>query len=697
MRNIGDFIDTYRIVWKQENAESRESYLVERATDPGLLYYLQVEARSSFSGSTDYNSFIAQMGSLQKIRELYIHRLIDFGADEEGHPYFVYPEATLGQKSLKDRLQTGGVRPDDARRILTRVGMALVLAHQQGIVHGFFSPSSVLWIDDSDVRVFAFLSSALNTAAMRAELPQAYRFPEKNASRQSDQYALAALAQELLLPPENLPENASALRQAIVTAQSTEPGQRFASVREFLRQLGIELALPSSELEKEVSSTRSEADARSAFSSAQTKKQTQSAFTGSTQQTYAGTTASFSTAPGSKSTSPAAKRPASSRRGCLITLLCILLIPLLIILHTFLPASAATVTITPVDQKFEQLYQLTEASQTNLAAQQFGGRTLTYETKTNTKSTHISKKTFVEGSAATGKLVFSQISSNIYLDLYTLTIDVGNGVSLKVDDTTTVMKPGHTYTVPVHATENGAKGNLPAGYVNDYYSISEYGLVNTSSQTAYIANPNALKGGKDDYNGPVVSADEVNPLESSLLSQEEEEAQKFFQAQLKPREALLANFSCTPTHKVQPGLDAHSANVKVTSFANCAVGVYDQDELNAALNDAAHKLALQRLDSHFALLQPAQITVTNAGTISAGSTTFAINLVVNSNWRLLLDARGKQAMQQALAGLSQDDALALLKDRYKSRQSRLDLSWFWGGHMPADTSSIQIVAHYLPS
>ncbi|HET8840584.1 MAG TPA: hypothetical protein VFN35_03915, partial [Ktedonobacteraceae bacterium] len=444
MKTIGDSIDTYRIVWKQDEPGSWESYLVENVSEPGSLYCLQVQPRSRFTRQEEYSAFRTQMEALQKVRELYIHRLIGFGADGGGHPYLVYPEVTVGLKSLQSRLQEGPLGEDEAKGILTRVGMALVFAHQQGVVHGFFSPESVLLMGDGDVRVFSFLSSVPDTSLARVSLPRGYRFLDEKASRLSDQYALASLANELLLQPGRLPTNATVLHQAISRAQLSDPARRFATIREFLLQLGIELTLPQSEQEREVPPARPEEKTQFDYAMEALQARGRSDIVSNveeptrttnpppaTKSTGAGTMASTPPQTRTGDASPAAKRP-TNRRGCLITLLCILLIPLLIFLHSILPASAATVTIAPVDQQLHQNYQLKEAAATNLAAQQFGGHTLTYKTKTTTKSSHISKKTFVEGTSAQGHLVFSQISDPIYLDLYDLSIDVGNNITLIV-------------------------------------------------------------------------------------------------------------------------------------------------------------------------------------------------------------------------------------------------------------------------
>jgi hypothetical protein len=188
-----------------------------------------------------------------------------------------------------------------------------------------------------------------------------------------------------------------------------------------------------------------------------------------------------------------------------------------------------------------------------------------------------------------------------------------------------------------------------------------------------------------------VAATDTTPVENDFLNQEQQEALSHFKAQLQPGEALLENFSCTQNNREQPPIDSRAANVTVTSSASCQVEVYDQQGLNSALLNAAHALAMSKFDAHFALVRPATITILNPGVPGSN---VSIALTVRSEWRLLLDTRGTQAVQQALAGLSQDDARALLQNRYKARVTDLSVSWWWGGHMPADPNAIKLVAHY---
>lgn len=682
MKNLGDTIRQYRVVWKQDVSTSSESYIVERSQEPGTLYVLRLWPEIRLTGQQDSSDFPVNMSTLKNMYSRYILPLEGFGSDEEDHPYLVLPYEITRQEKLSERLRRGPLSADEAERVLTDVGSALVLAHQQGLVHGLLSPECVLLNAQGQASLYGFCSSALDSREARRALPPLYCFPEGRASRLGDQYALAGLAQELLQKPGSAERDASELRQALARAQEQEPARRFPGVREFLAQLGISLPVErrESELEPQPPTLAESAPVYSRVSANDSTQTQVSAPQAETPQPQSGTWG------------PAPIRPArprlskkQRRRRAWIALACLLLCVCLVVLHIELPASAATVTLTPASQTLKQSYTLSGGEQTNLAAHQVQTRALTYKTSVKKKTARVQNKEHIPATSAKGEVVFTRISGDIDLSFYDLTINIGNGLSLTVDDTTTDMRSGHSYTEPVTVDQTGTQGNIPAGVVDGTYQFM------TEGTTAYIYNPKPFHGGTNTYDGPVVSASDTSPIESDFLQQEQQEAMDHFKGQLQPGEGLLNNFSCTQNNREQPAIDSRAANVTVTSSATCQVEAYDQQGLNTALLNAAHDLAMSTFDAHFALVHPATITILNPGVPGSN---VSIDLTVQSTWRLLLDGRGTQAVQQALAGLSQDDAKALLQNHYKARVTDLNLNWWWGGHMPADPSAIKLVAHY---
>ena len=144
-----------------------------------------------------------------------------------------------------------------------------------------------------------------------------------------------------------------------------------------------------------------------------------------------------------------------------------LLVLVLLILHSVLPASAATLTITPQSQAMNIAYALTVSNQTDLATSHVRARMLTYTTSTRSESTSVLTPGVVDATSAHGQVVFSQISAEIKWNA-NVGLDLGNKLTL-VPNKTTVMMPGNTYTVPMHIQQPGSAGNLPADSIDGFY------------------------------------------------------------------------------------------------------------------------------------------------------------------------------------------------------------------------------------
>jgi hypothetical protein len=377
------------------------------------------------------------------------------------------------------------------------------------------------------------------------------------------------------------------------------------------------------------------------------------------------------------------------RRPVRIAGLCALLILSLLILHDVLPASSANLAIEPQSQAMNVAYALTVSNQTDLAANHVRARMLTYKTSTLSQSTSVQSTGSVPPTSAHGTVVFSQISAEIKVDALDA-IDLGNGLTLDIDGIAT-MEPGNTYTLPGHIQQTGSKGNLPADGLDGPYSFGgPFHMQGPSVPTAFLSNPQPFTGGADEYFGPVVSHTDTDPVAAGLYAQNEQEAQRYFASQLQLGEALLDNLTCNQNETDQPAIGSAATSVTVSLFSTCQIEAYDQQELNAALQVDAHRLALSTFDPHFVMQPPLQVTITSPGTPGDDDD---ISLLARSEWLMLLDKSGVQEIQRALAGLSQDDARALMQNRFSCQVDSLNLSWWWGGHMPADPNAIQL--HYL--
>jgi eukaryotic-like serine/threonine-protein kinase len=216
------------------------------------------------SAEIGVDRFLREIRVAARLQHAHIVPLYDSG-DESGWLFYVMP--LMNGESLRDRLSREGRLPlDVALRITGEIGDALEYAHKHGVVHRDVKPENVLF-DEGRALLADFgisrlaertsqASDRITGAGMLVGTP-GYMSPEQRDGRavdvRSDVYSLACVLHEMLvgaLPAidgstTNLalpPSLEGTLRKALAVA----PEQRFSSVGEFVRSLGVVEPPPTS-------------------------------------------------------------------------------------------------------------------------------------------------------------------------------------------------------------------------------------------------------------------------------------------------------------------------------------------------------------------------------------------------------------------------------------------------------------------
>jgi serine/threonine-protein kinase len=131
----------------------------------------------------------------------------DFG-EEDGQPYIVMRFMAGG--SLKDRIEKGPMKVEEAAQIIARLAPALDVAHQKGIIHRDLKPGNILFDQYGNAFLSDFGIARLTHEPSAANLTQgailgtpAYMSPEqihgdKEIDGRADIYALGVILYEMI-------------------------------------------------------------------------------------------------------------------------------------------------------------------------------------------------------------------------------------------------------------------------------------------------------------------------------------------------------------------------------------------------------------------------------------------------------------------------------------------------------------------
>ena len=200
---------------------------------------------------------------LREFKHPNIVPVLDYG-EANGLVYLVMPFMQVG--TLRDRMQSGQLRVQEAATIVSQIASALQYAHDAGVIHRDVKPSNILIDDNGNAWLsdfgFAHISdSSLSLTGSALIGTPAYISPEQinggKITHLSDQYSLGVLlyhlstgrlpydadtpiaiaikhATEPLPRPRavnpNLPD---AVESILIKALAKEPDQRFHSIAEF--------------------------------------------------------------------------------------------------------------------------------------------------------------------------------------------------------------------------------------------------------------------------------------------------------------------------------------------------------------------------------------------------------------------------------------------------------------------------------
>src|SRR2546421_1088325 len=264
--NINRQIGNYRVMSELAGGTFGRVYLAQHTLLRKRTVAIKLLHATYLGSLEERERFVQEAQYLEQLKHPSILPILDVGIDS-GSPYLVAEYAPNG--SLRHRLKRYSPRPlllQETLTIITQVGQALQYAHQQHIIHRDIKPENILFNAKNEALLADFgLATTLTTASLKhvdnAGTP-CYMAPEQfqgTISKESDQYALACVAYELVTgrPPftaQNLyalafkhfaenptpptqfnPSLPASLERAILTALSKQRTDRYRDISGFIK------------------------------------------------------------------------------------------------------------------------------------------------------------------------------------------------------------------------------------------------------------------------------------------------------------------------------------------------------------------------------------------------------------------------------------------------------------------------------
>jgi serine/threonine protein kinase len=757
MTNRGSHLGNYRLLSQLPQAAHEDIYVAEHTNLTGSPVLIRVWRAADFPSAEEQDAFLQELHALTQLQHAHILPFLEAGkTDDDIYLVTAYHQPPLETLRQRLELQGSQPLPaHEALALLNEIGQALQYAHHHNIIHRQLTPDRILlgptgaMLSDFGLAHTGETTLRKQSQPMKLHDQYIYMAPEQLQNQigpASDQYALGAIAYELYTGQQPLPATQTpvppetlnlalppAIAQAITTAMATFPSERYPDVATFVNTLlsANQDIIAISEQDtmavhhgpELVGGGTIQPDNAQVWdymqpSSAQPVLEQQTG----PQPLYAAGTFQPTSEPISnpqfnpmysgaqyyKPYSPHynTPRPRSgvrqqrvrefvAKRGKLlaIILLIVLVPPLIFYGLTILPASAATLTITPISKHLTQTYAIAAVNGTpNSAMYQAPGYLITFTTPAQTKMVPVSGHGHQNATAAKGTLTFSQVGQNSNIQTGQ-TLSGFDGIQIATDQSFSITV-GQTVDVPAHAVNAGSCCNIGAFDINYQANVIDI-QTNQTKTTVFVANTQPFAGGQDAFDYNFVKQSDIDGVANAFVSQLTKDAQAGVEKQVKPNQKPATDIQCKPNikpdHKVNDRVDNVTVNVSVT----CSREYFVPQEIQNAALGAFKNDAQTKFGGNYLLSGNAVVNVpTTATQLSDGNVSFEVK--VDGIWYYHFTASQQQQIIQNVLGKSQSSANDVLLHTPGVSKAAIATSGGIGWAIPTSPPNIKFVAVNIP-
>jgi serine/threonine protein kinase len=754
MTNIGSYLGNYRLLSQLPQAAHEDIYVAEHTNLTGAPVLIRIWHTADLQAA--FLQELHGLTQLQHVHILPFLEAGVAGDDVYLVTAYHQPPLETLRERLH-RQAPHPLPAQEALTLLSQIGLALQYAHHHNVIHRQLTPDRILLgpvgVLVSDFGLVHAGDTTLRKLSQPMKLQDQYVYlaPEQlrnQVSEASDQYALGAMAYELytgqqpppanqpLIPPEQLnPALSSGIIQAIKTAMAPLPSDRYTDVAAFVNAL--------LNAEQEVV-TLSNEDTIIARPVPEFKGEPPPPPPGYIQPWIYPETTGPQPVPGalltpgpqsSPGTGPhpvypgmynfqpggqyAAQATSSSgfpfkagfaagklqklgtfrtflaqRARLIAIILLVILVPLLIYYAlTILPASAATITITPTSKRLTQTYNVEAVTGAPDSTQhQASAYVITYTTPPKTQTVPTSGRGHQGATTAQGTLTFSQVGQNSSIATGQ-TITGSDGIQMITNAAFTI-NVGQTVQVSAHAVNAGSCCNIGTDDFDFQVAVINP-ITKAQMTTVFVENQQPFTGGQDAFNYNFVKQSDIDGVANTFTSQLTKDAQAGVEKQVKANQQPLNDMQCTPNIKPDHKVNDRVDNVTVAVTASCSREYFVPQEVQSAALGAFNDDAQTKFGTSYQLSGNAVIgTPQISAPLASGTVMLKVKL--DGIWVYHFSASQQQQIIQNVLGKSQSSANDVLLHTTGVSKASIATSGGIGWALPTAPPSIKFVAINIP-
>jgi serine/threonine protein kinase len=398
---------------------------------------------------------------------------------------------------------------------------------------------------------------------------------------------------------------------------------------------------------------------------------------------------------GGKLQKTSAFRDFLAKRARLIAIvLLVVLVPLLIYYGlTVLPASAATITITPMSKRLTQTYHIDAVAGTPDNTQhQAPAYTISFTTPPKTQTVATSGRGHQNATAAKGMLTFSQVGQNSDIDTGQ-TISGSDGIQIITDQAFTI-NVGQTVQIPAHAVNAGSCCNIGT----DDFDF-QVGVINPITKvqmtTVFVENQQPFSGGQDAFDYNFVKQSDIDRVANAFVSQLTKDAQAGVEKQVKTNQQPLSDIQCSPNIKPDHKVNDRVDNVTVAVTVTCSREYFVPQEVQNAAEAAFKDDAQTKYGSNYQLSGNAVMGMPQVFAPLANGTV-TLQVKVDGIWVYHFSDSQQQQIIQNIVGKPQSSANDVLQHTIGVNRATIATSGGIGSALPTSPPNIKFVVVNIP-